>query len=473
MVLNNTKIDSFSGYVEPFDELRYKLELGDDWIITSVTSFDYDESPKGSWMMHSSGLTIINIEHRRMESYICPECSSPARLKQYRIRKLHHVRGYGYDTILRVRIPQIVCEGCGKASMMPFPIARKGVSFTIGFEEWVLRTLYDKNVSKASRETMVGQWMLWDILFYRVNEALEGLVLDNVEMISIDETSFRKGHDYVTVVSDQDRRLVFMCHGKGSNSLAEFCDWMRLHGGDPKKISVVCADMSTAFESGIRRYLPNAVEVFDKFHVIKLLNDDMNVIRKRLIKTTPIEKRKELDHIKFTVLKHRESMSEKDEERYRTIRLVNPELALAYDMKEAFYRIYEQEDKDAAKEFFDGWSEWVINDGCRELKIRARKLREKMDKILSWYDHPVTNAFAEGLNSKIQKVKADGCGFTNVRNFINLCYFRFGELDIDLTDKHDGGALSSSAGERSESRIIKRRAKRVLLLGMCLYQNPF
>ena len=87
-----------------------------------------------------------------------------------------------------------------------------------------------------------------------------------------------------------------------------------------------------------------------------------------------------------------------------------------------------------------------------------------MDKILSWYDHPVTNAFAEGLNSKIQKVKADGCGFTNVRNFINLCYFRFGDLDIDLTDKHDGGALSSSAGEHSEPRIIKRRAKRVLLL---------
>lgn len=119
MVVNNTRIDSFSGYVEPFDELRYKLELGGDWIITSVTSFDYDEPPKGSWTMHSSGLTIINIEHRRMGSYVCPECSSSARLKQYRIRKLHHVRGYGYDTVLRVRIPQIVCEECGKASVSP------------------------------------------------------------------------------------------------------------------------------------------------------------------------------------------------------------------------------------------------------------------------------------------------------------------------------------------------------------------
>ena len=119
----------------------------------------------------------------------------------------------------------------------------------------------------------------------------------------------------------------------------------------------------------------------------------------------------------------------------KTIRLVNPELALAYDMKEAFFKIYEQNSKFAAEMYFDQWRAWVADEGCRELKIRAGKLQERLDKILSWYDYPMTNAFAEGLNSQIQKVKADGCGFTNVDNFTDFCYFRFGRLDIEFDDK--------------------------------------
>ncbi len=472
MVTNNTKLDSFSGYVEPFDELKHKLRLSDDWVITSATSLDYERSG-GSWTGYSSGLTVINIEYRKTTSYTCPECSSPARLKQYRIRELHHVRGYDYDTILRIRVPQIACDVCRRSMMTPFPGTRRGVGYTIAFEGWALRTLSDKNVSKASRETSVGAWVLWDILFYRVKEALDRLVLDDIDMISVDETSFRKGHDYVTVVSDRRRRLVFMCHGKGSDSLAGFCDWLTSHGGDPKRITVACADMSTAFEGGISRYLPNASQVFDKFHVIKLLNDDMNVIRKRLIRETPKEDRGKLSNIRFTLFKRQDGMNEKDMERYETIRMVNPELALAYDMKESFCRIYEQDDKGAAMEFFKGWYDWVIEDGCREMRIRAKKLHEKIGKIVSWYDHPVTNAFAEGLNSKIQKVKADGCGFTNVENFIDLCYFRFGNLDISLTERYHGGAISPSAGERSEPRITKRRAKRVLLLGIRSTETPF
>ena len=473
MVTNNARLDSFSGYVEPFDELKHKLRLGDNWIVTAATSLDYERSSEGSWTEYSSGLTVINIEHRKMTPYICPCCSSSAGLKQYRIRNLHHVRGYGYDTLLRIRVPQIACENCGRTTLIPFPGARKGVGYTVGFEGWVLRTLSDKNVSRTSRETSVGVWVLWDILFYRVNEALKRLILDDITMISVDETSFRKGHDYVTVVSDQKKRLVFMCRGKGSDTLAEFCSWLTSHGGDPKKITVACADMSHAFEGGISQYLPNAAQVFDKFHVIKLLNDDMDVIRKRLIRETPKEERGKLLNIKFTLLRRRDGMNEKDEEKYRTIRLVNPKLALAYDMKESFCRIYEQEDKDDAREFFRKWHEWVIEEGCRELKIRAKRLSEKIDKILSWYDYPVTNAFAEGLNSKIQKVKADGCGFTNVENFISFCYFRFGDLDLRLTEEYNGGAISSSAGERSEPRIIKRRAERVLLLGIRSAETPF
>ena len=179
-------------------------------------------------------------------------------------------------------------------------------------------------------------------------------------------------------------------------------------------------------------YLVNAIQIFDKFHIFKLLNEDMDRIRKRLLRSASQDDRKRMGNIRFTVFKHQSNMDEADIERLETIRLVNPELALAYDMKETFFLLYEQDCKEDAIVFFNAWWEWVSNEGPMELKKRAMLLSENLDKMLSWYDYPMTNAFAEGVNSKIQKIKADGCGYTNVDNFIMVCFLKLGDLDIDV-----------------------------------------
>jgi len=228
------KIDSFYGTIDLNDELKFKFGLNDDWRIVNVLTIK--SNPMGaSWERHSLGNTIVNIEYVGSNRK-CPCCSSSAKVNQYRFRELLHVRGYGFDTILRIKTPQLLCGVCKKTTIVQFPLSRPGVSYTIEFEKWALRLMMDKNISKASKEASVSRTMFWEILEYRVNKSLPFLDLSDVSMIAIDETSFRKKRDYATVISDQNRRLIFMCKGKGKNSLALFCQWLRLHGGDQKKI---------------------------------------------------------------------------------------------------------------------------------------------------------------------------------------------------------------------------------------------
>ena len=443
MVLKNTRIDSFSGSCGTFDEIRFKLELNDDWIVTNVTSFRGPGTGPEGWMRYSLGTTAVGIEPRNDITYRCPGCGNPASLKQMYVRNLHHLRGYGFDTILRVRIPQIRCRMCGIEPRLPFPLARKGVSYTVEFEKWVMRLLLDDTVAETSRKTSVGSWIIWDILFFRVDMVLPRMDLRDVRMITIDETSFRRNHDYVTIVTDQFRRLIFMCRGNSSDAVRQFTVWLAEHNGNADSIEVVCADMSVNYESGVNQFLPNAELVFDKFHVFKMLNDDMNNIRKTAMRQMSVKNRHALSRIRFTVFRHEGEMGDIDLERLEKIRMINPHLALAYDMKEAFFRIYEQSCKEAALEYFHQWHDWVMEEGCRVLRVRAEKLCKKIDRILSWYDHPMTNGFAEGLNSRIQKIRSESCGFTNVDNFIRLCYYKLGGLTMDFSGS-DGGALSSS-----------------------------
>lgn len=405
------------------------MKLTDDWKITNMTSFDYQNRYAKDWKNVSRGVTIIGIESARKE-FTCTVCNGIASVKQTRIRNFNHVRGYGFDTILRVRIPQILCRSCGSIRAIDFPLSREYVSYTLEFEKNVIRLMIGGNVTDVSEEMCVGTWVVWDIVVYWISMALNNLDLSNVTMITIDETSFRKGHDYVTVVCDQDRKLIFMCEGKDKQTVRLFCEWLVSHNGSPDRIRIVCSDMSPAYQAGVKDYMVNAVQIFDKFHIFKLLNEDMDRIRKRLLRSASQEDRKKMGNIRFTVFKHQHNMDDKDLDRLETIRLVNPELALAYDMKEAFCMLYEQESKDEAYVYFMKWWDWVSNDGPRELKKRATMLYENLDKIISWYDYQMTNAFAEGVNSQIQKIKADGCGYTNVNNFIMVCFLKLGNLDI-------------------------------------------
>lgn len=439
MDTKDSTLDNFSdgGYTD----IRRKLRLSSWWKVTGVrTEFnlpEYEDKPDDpgntgteSWRFERLGRTYISIEACRNRRYPCPNCGKQAPIYQMVRRRLTHLSYMGYDCILEVDVPKLDCQ-CGK-HRLPFPAARENVSFTKDFEKEVLRSLLKSTITGTANRLHVGRWIVDDILRYRTRSSFDEMDLSNVDMIYVDETQFSKGrNNYLTVVCDQTRRIIFMCPGKGADTITQFIEWLKAHGGKPQKIKVVSADMSVAYEAAITKQLRNATLVFDRFHVVKNVQEDVDDVRRRVINFRNTNRNHlRLAHVMYTLFTHEKNMTERDVERMQNIRLNYPEVALAYDMKETFCQIYECKTREEAEEFFRQWYGWVMSCNVKEFRKRAEFFEGKLNRILSWFDHRVSNSVAECVNSMIQKTKAAACGYSNMQNFIHMCMFRFGRLCI-------------------------------------------
>lgn len=432
-------LDSFSD--GEFTDIRRKLRLSSWWKVTGVRTTvnlpEYEDLPDSgpntgteTWKTEILGHTYIRIEADRKRRYRCPNCGQLAPIYQMVRRRLTHLSYMGYDCVLEVDVPKLDCT-CGK-HRLPFPAARDKVTYTKDFEKEVLRSLLKSTITGTADRLHVGRWIVDDILSYRTRSSFDELDLSGVNMIYVDETQFSKGrNNYLTVVCDQTRRIIFMCPGKGSDTIVQFIEWLKAHGGKPQKIRIVSADMSMPYEAAVMKHLRNATLVFDRFHVVKSVQDDVDDVRRRVINFRNTNRNHlRLAHVMYTLFTHEKNMNERDAERMQNIRLNYPEVALAYDMKETFCQIYECNTREEAKEFFDQWYGWVWSCSIKEFRKRAEIFKGKLDRILSWFDNKVSNSVAECMNSMIQKTKAAACGYSNMGNFINMCMFRFGRLTI-------------------------------------------
>lgn len=370
------------------------------------------------------GISNIYIEAKKKPHYKCPNCGCFCKAHEYVTRNYIHVPDLGFRCILTVKLPKLDCGSCGKKPRLRFPAARRNVSFTKEMEKAVLTEVSDLNLSKTAEKLGLSRRIVAGILEYNVKRAIPEQDLSDMTQVFIDEIQFGSGHNYVTVFSNARKKVVFMTSGKGKETIQEFVEYLKIQGGDPDNIRVASADMSRAFEGGIMDFLPNARLVWDRFHLVQAMNNDLNKIRQRTMRNY----KGKLKHAKYTVLRRAGNMDEKNVERLGEIRLNNPTLALAFDMKEAFCEILTNTDMYEAQDDFEEWFWWVENQGCEEMKERCRKFKKKIDRILAWFDHKVSNGVAEGINAMIKKTNAEAFGYWNLTNFISMCLFRHGEL---------------------------------------------
>ena len=365
----------------------------------------------------------FEVEHGHL--WPCPECGTECKPYKYDARKYRTIPMLGYQTWMTVKVPVLRCEVCKSYLQVSVPWARPRVGYTIELEREIFRNLDDRSILSTAEYLDIGDWVVSDVVGYRVEEALIKLDLSKVTMIYLDETSFKKGHHYVTVVCDQDKRIIFMCEGKGSDTVDQFKIWLEDHNGRADQIKVVSCDMGLAYPAGVRRNFPNAKIVFDKFHVVKLVTEAFDRYYRRML-----SENENLAKARFVIYKHMDDFSQKQKSMYEWVTGSCRELAEAYRMKEVIFHMYSFGSRDAAEHYFDIWYNDVMERGPPELCSAAKSLNERKEQILMWYDHEVNNGFAEGMNSLIQTTKRVGRGYGNVKNFINMCYLKNGHLNI-------------------------------------------
>ena len=303
------------------------------------------------------------------------------------------------------------------------------------FEALVLQLASHMPVNTVSKIVNVSNYRIWSMLERYVTIALNNNEYSELTAVGMDETSKRKGHDYITLFVDlHQKRTIFIAEGKGHETVAEFVNDLKTHEGQAENIKDISCDMSPAFIKGVKEYLPNAKITFDRFHIMKIINNAVDEVRRQ-------ESREHYGLLKgnrYIFLKNASNLTSKQ----RRIReeLSMPKLNLksirALHIRENFQEIYKAETDEHFELLLKKWYYGATHSRIGPIKNAAYTIRNHWNGVLQWKKSRIDNGLLEGLNSLIQAAKAKARGYRNVRNFKIIAFLVTGKLEFTNINKY-------------------------------------
>ena len=370
----------------------------------------------------------IEIDFKTGGRFPCPDCATadcPAHdtvMKTWR-----HLDFFQHQAFLHARTPRITCPKCG-VRLVDVPWARSGSGFTLLFEALTMTLVTHMPVAAVARLVGEHDTRLWRIIIHYVEAALARLDLADLRRVCIDETAAKRGHSYITLFVDIDRRkVVYIADGKDAGTVAEFADHVDAHNSDASRIKQVCIDMSGAFIKGVTENLTEAEITFDKFHVMKLIGEAVDKVRRDEAKERP-----ELKRTRYLWLKNEPNLSAGQSAQLGSLSQTNLKTARAYHLRLAFQDIYKERSREWAEYFFDKWHSWARRCRLEPMKAVAATMARHRDGILAWFDSQIANGLIEGINSLVQAAKAKARGYRSLRNLKAITYLIAGKLDLRL-----------------------------------------
>lgn len=373
----------------------------------------------------------LYIDFEKGAKFTCPVCGAEnAQPYDTSERKWRHLNFFQHRTDLTARIPRVKCmdPDCGLIKTITAPWATKGSRFTLLFEAYIMVLAAEMPVKAIA--DMVGEYdqRIWKIIDRNVEEALAKEDYSDITKIGLDETSSKRGHNYVTVVVDLDKRkAIFATEGKDATTVDRFANHLVEHKGDPENIVAVSSDMSAAFISGVNKNFPTADLVFDRFHIMKLMGDAVDEVRRTEAKDTEVLKK-----TRYLWLSNPENLKETDVERLSSLKQLNLKTAKAYQIRLALADFFEQKDYASGEDYLKRWYFWATHSRIEPVIKVAKTIKKHWDGVMAWHSKPINNGILEGFNSLIQAAKARARGYRTVKNLITMVYLVAGKLDFKL-----------------------------------------
>ena len=370
----------------------------------------------------------LEIDFKTGGRFPCPDCGAPDCPPHDTVMKTwRHLDFFQHQAFLHARTPRITCSKCG-VKLVAVPWARKDSGFTLLFEALAMTLVTAMPVAAAARLVGEHDTRLWRIVQHYVEKAVAAMDLSQLQRVAIDETAAKRGHDYITLFADIDRRnVVFVAEGRGAGTVAEFADHVDAHNSDASRVKEVCIDMSAAYIKGVTENLTEAEITFDKFHAVKLVNDAVDQVRRAESKGRP-----ELKRSRYLWLRNEPSLSAESRAQLAALTKLHLKTARAYQIRLAFQEIYKQPNRDWGAIFLDRWYGWAIRSRLDPIKDAARTVMRHRDGILAWFDSRIANGLIEGINSLVQAAKAKARGYRSIRNLKAVTYLIAGKLDLKL-----------------------------------------
>ena len=391
------------------------------------------------WYIESINLDIakgdlnikVNFARGSIFEYADEETGEIRKYKAYDTveKNWRHMNFFQYRCYLHARIPRVDL-GNGKVKQVKAPWEGIAAGFTLLFEALILQLA--KVMPAHQIAQMVGTYdeKIWKILNLYAEACRELSDYSEVKQVGMDETAARRGHDYVTLFVDlQEKKTVFVTEGRSNETIRDFVLDLQQHGGSAINIAEVSCDMSPSFIKGVTDNLPNANITFDKFHLIKIINEAVDNVRKEEQHTNPI-----LRNSRFVFLKNRSNYTSKQREKYEEISMskLNIRTFKALQIRELFQQIYLSKSKESFEKLLRKWYFWATH--CRIAPIIevAKTIKRHWAGIVNWATSRINNGILEGFNSIFQAAKAKARGYKKIETIKTIIYILTGKLDFSL-----------------------------------------
>jgi len=308
------------------------------------------------------------------------------------------------------------------------PWARKGSGFSLLMDSLIV--LMAQHMAVKSVADLIGEYdtRIWRVLEHYVLKARSDEDFSEVESVGVDETSRAKGHKYVSVFVDLDKsKVLYVCEGKDASAIESFKDDLEDHNGSCINLRNFCCDMSPAFISGVTRNFPETSITFDKFHVMKLMNQAVDQVRRE-----EQSHNSNLKHTRYIWLKNPEKLTKKQRYELGSLRDMRLKTMRAYNIKLSLRDFWNFKDPLLAEDYLKRWYFWATHSRLNPVIDTAKAIKGHWNGVLNYINTRIDNGILEGINSLIQSAKDDARGFRTTKNFIITIYLRLGKLKFNL-----------------------------------------
>ncbi len=352
------------------------------------------------------------ITHRRGARFPCPECGLELSVFDHvPSRTWRHLDTGSFRTRVHAQIPRVACLW-HRILQVKVPWALPRSHFTMAFERWAIDVLRETDVLGATRLLHISWDEAWGIMERAVARGQRIKQRRVITDLGVDEKAIAKGHSYFTLVSDLKRGTVeYVAEDRKQESLEGF--YRALSPKQLAGIEAVAMDMWDPFIAATKAHVPDAASkiVFDRYHVMTYMLKAVDAVRKaehRLLRATGDQT---LTGTKYLWLYSRENLPEEQEQWLTAMRRLHLKTGRAWAIKESLRDLWGYQRRGWAERHWKHWYFWATHSRLEPVIEAAQTIQRHLPNVLTYFDHRITNAVSEGLNSKIQTLKKTPMGF--------------------------------------------------------------
>lgn len=377
------------------------------------------------------------MDHERDIALPCPNCEIYAPIYDHQpMRTWRHLNTCQFPTYIHLRPPRVRCSTCGVKQVLS-DFSEPGSDKTMAFESFVIALEKECSLEAVSRLT----GLKWDAAFGVMERAVRRGISRKEKRIpahiGVDEKSFRKGHRYETLVYDTEKATVeYVADERRVESLAAY--YRQFTKEEKSKVESVSMDMWEPFIKATCEGIPGGRKkiVFDKFHVMRYILTAVDDVRKAEHHALQNAGDATLKGTRYLWLWNKVNIPPYRKREFRALRKLNLKVGRAWAMKENFQHFWKYKNEKSARTFFNRWYFWATHSHLKPMVKAAKTIKSHFENIVTYLKLKVTNAVAEGLNNKIERVKRMACGFRNRANYRMAIMFHCGGLDLEPRGIH-------------------------------------